>query len=341
MTTTSPVPQVLPAIPADYLEQIEAVAQTSAQVDDLVSSVPPAGITSVYLLGCGGSLFTFAPLRNILDRSPVPVFTFNADEFLLRHPAMLSSTSLVIVSSSNGATGETARAATAAREHGATVIGVTQDPNSVVAGECEHLLLHKGVEAKQVLLAQIGWSLLRRFEVAPEYDAVVRALENSPQSFLSALHEWDDELEQIARALYAEPVVYVLGSGPFEGAAQTFAMCYLQEMQWKHAVAPGSGEFLHGPFEVVTSDVPAIVFKGEDPTRPMGDRVESFLRRYTDKVYVLDAATLELPGIEPEMRALVGTMVASSGVLNRLAEHFESWSGHPLKDRRYMWTVEY
>ena len=50
-------------------------------------------------------------------------------------------------------------------------------------------------------------------------------------------------------------MIYVLGSGPLEGAAQTLAMCYLQEMQKLNATAISAGEFLHGPFEVITEDV--------------------------------------------------------------------------------------
>jgi fructoselysine-6-P-deglycase FrlB-like protein len=297
--------------------------------------------TSIFLIGCGGSLFTFDLLHNILDRSPVPVFRFNADEVLLRRPVQFGADSLVIISSSNGATMETARAAAAARELGATVVGVTQDPNSVVAKECEQLFLHRGVEAKQIVLAQIGWSILRAQDVAPEYDEVFAAMGASAKFFLDAIEQLDDSLGKIAAALYNEPMVYVLGSGPLYGAAQTFTMCYLQEMQWMNAAAISSGEFLHGPFEVVTPDVPVLLFLGEDATRPMGIRAQNFLAAHTKRLHVIDAAQLSLPGIKPEMRAVVSSMVIGSGILNRLAEHFQSRSGHSLKDRRYMWKIDY
>jgi fructoselysine-6-P-deglycase FrlB-like protein len=136
-------------------------------------------------------------------------------------------------------------------------------------------------------------------------------------------------------------VIYVLGSGPLESAAQTLAVCYLQEMQWQHAVAVGSGEFLHGSFEVVTENLPVLVLLGEDATRPMGDRVRRFLDRYTTKAHYIDAAELSLDGVEQPMRPFIGSLVVGSALLGRLAEHFESWSGHSLKDRRYMWRVEY
>ena len=61
-------------------------------------------------------------------------------------------------------------------------------------------------------------------------------------------------------------------------------MCYLQEMQTLNATAISAGEFLHGPLEVITEDVPVILLKGDDATRPMADRAERFLRQYTPKL---------------------------------------------------------
>ncbi len=234
-----------------------------------------------------------------------------------------------------------ARAAAAARAAGATVVGVTQDPGSVVGVECEHVLTHEGIEAKQVLLAQLGWSILRALDAAPEYDEAMAALQAAPKAFLGAVQESEAALDAIAAALHDEPVVYVLGSGPLESAASTLAVCYLQEMQWKHAVAVGSGEFLHGSFEVVTDDLPVIVLVGEDATRPMGERVRRFLDRYTGNAHYIDAAALTLDGVDEPMRPFIGSLVVASTLLGRLAEHFESWTGHSLKDRRYMWKVEY
>jgi fructoselysine-6-P-deglycase FrlB-like protein len=334
-------PHELVSVPDDYLAPIERALLGLQEITEYFAAALERSPANIFLVGCGGSLFTFDPLHNILDRSTLPVYRFNADELMLRRPAGFGADSLVIISSSNGATKETARAAAMARELGAHVVGVTQDPESVVARECQKLFLHKGVEAKQVVMTHIGWSILRAMGVAPEFDAVQRALEASPKVFLQSIDEVDGLLADIAEEFSPDPMVYVLGSGPLYGAAQTFAMCYLQEMQWKDSAAIGSGEFLHGPFEVVTEDTPVLLFLGEDATRPMGLRVQTFLSAHTRRLKVVDAAELTLEGIEPEYRSVVSTMVVGSGLLNRLAEHFQSQSGHPLKDRRYMWKIEY
>ena len=256
---------------------------------------------------------------------------------------LLGPTALVIVSSTHGATKETAAAAALARAAGATVIGVTQDAASIVARASEHIVLHQGVEAKQIVLAELGWSLLRALGSADQHECAdaTAALAASAPGFARAHVEWDERLSSMACTLHTEPVIYVLGSGPLEGAAQTLAMCYLQEMQNLNAVAISAGEFLHGPFEVVTDQTPVVLLKGDDVTRPMADRAERFLRQHTGKLWVLDAADLELPGVTPASRPFLADLVLGSTTLNRIAEHFASWTGRPLTDRRYMWKIEY
>ncbi len=318
-----------------------ASPEVEQQVTDFVARALTPTTRTIYLIGCGGSLFTFAPMRFLLERSPVPCTALNADEFILRRPANLGPDSVVIASSSNGGTPETARAVDFARAAGAPVLVVTQDPTSVVAVAASDVVLHRGVESKQILLALTAFALLRAQGVAPDYDEVIAGFRASSAAFEHSVEELDEQLRSIARACTDESCVYVLGSGPLEGAAQTFAACYLQEMQNKHAVASGSGEFLHGAFEVIDGNVPVLVLVGEDATRPMGERVNRFLTQYNNRNYVVDAASLTLPGVAASMRPLIGAFVISSAIIARLAQHFEFFSGRPLTDRHYMWKVQY
>ncbi|GAB3972379.1 fructosamine deglycase FrlB [Actinoallomurus acanthiterrae] len=330
-------------IPETFRADLDAAVtpEIEAQVTAFVERALRPTTRVIYLVGCGGSLFMFGTMRFILERSPIPTLALNADEFMLRRPSALGPDSIVIAASTNGGTAETARAVRFAREAGAPVLLVTKDPESVVAREAADLVPHRSVEAKQVLQGLVAYALLKAQGVADDYDEAVAVFRGCAEAFETAVRELDDQLREIAAAFVDEPCVYVLGSGPLEGAAQTFAACYLQEMQTKHAVASGSGEFLHGAFEVVDGDVPVIVLLGEDDTRPMGQRAIAFLERYNNRNHVIDAASLSLPGVPADLRAVVGSFVMASAVTARLAQHFEAFSGRPLTDRRYMWKVEY
>ena len=74
--------------------------------------------------------------------------------------------------------------------------------------------------------------------------------------------------------------------------------------------------------------------------RPLADRVEKFAPDYTDKLTVLDTAEFELPGISPEVRALVSPVLLAT-VLERISAHLEVMRNHPLTTRRYYKRVAY
>lgn len=299
---------------------------------------------AIYLIGCGGSLFMFGAMSQILEKSPVPCITINADELMAARPAALGPDSIVIASSTFGGTAETARAIEFAQAAGAPTLLITQRADSVCGRAATTTALHTGVEAKQVLLALTALALLRATEAMTQsdYGQTVQVLADSGAAFRQSVDERDTALAEIARACSDQTCVHVLGAGGLEGAAQTLAACYFMEMQQQHSVAMGAGEFLHGPFEMATGSLPVIVLENEDATSTMTDRVLAFLHRYNAAgTHVVSVKALSLPGVPTAHRALVGSLVLSSSSLARLAQHLERTSGRPLRDRSYMWKVDY
>jgi fructoselysine-6-phosphate deglycase len=117
-------------------------------------------------------------------------------------------------------------------------------------------------------------------------------------------------------------------------------MCILEEMQWIRTRPVHAADFFHGTLELLEPGVSMFVLKGEDATRPLADRVQEFAAQYTDKLTVLDSADYDLPGISPEVRALVSPVLLAA-VLERVSAHLEVIRDHPLTTRRYYKRVEY
>jgi len=161
-----------------------------------------------------------------------------------------------------------------------------------------------------------------------------------PGAVRHAVEQAEPQLADIAEAFKDEPITYVLGSGPSYGWAYGLAMCFLQEMQWKHAAAFNSGEFFQGAFEMVDDDTAVLLWLGEDASRPMGERAKAFLDTYCKKARYVDVAELELPGIPQQLRADLSPIVVAA-LANRLSQHYEAVRGHDLETRRYMFKVEY
>ena len=132
----------------------------------------------------------------------------------------------------------------------------------------------------------------------------------------------------------------VVDGYPVLGETYCFAMCVLEEMQWIATKSIHAAEFFHGTVEMTEKDMSFMLMKGEDETRPLVDRVENFVRKYSDVVEVWDTKDFELEGIDEDMRKFMSPMVMSSQ-LERVSAHFEHVRNHSLEIRRYYRTVEY
>ncbi|HEU5267631.1 MAG TPA: SIS domain-containing protein [Jatrophihabitans sp.] len=338
MTTTTAAPGTLPLKPieADFVETVEKTIAQRDTIEQLVDEVVTAGLRNVYFVGAGGSLIASYPAFYLLARKvDFPVFQVQSDELNTGQPAALGAGSLVVLASYTGTTKETVAAARFAKSRGAKVVIVGKE-GSLLA-EASDVALTGDSDIAEVLIA---YALLQRVGVPGDYDAVWQAVAALPKALRSAQEESEDLVHEIAEALKDEPITYVLGSGPNYGWAYGLAMCYLQEMQWKHAAAYDSGEFFQGAFEVINDEVPVILLLGEDASRPMGERAKAFLDKYTKKAHLIDTAALTLPGVPSEQRGDVSPL-ALRAVIGRLAKHYESVRGHDLEQRHYMFKVEY
>jgi fructoselysine-6-P-deglycase FrlB-like protein len=54
----------LTPLPDDYVTRIQTAVDGNDRVDALIRSVADGGLRNVFLVGCGGSLFSFGALRN-------------------------------------------------------------------------------------------------------------------------------------------------------------------------------------------------------------------------------------------------------------------------------------
>ncbi len=345
--TLAPVTELKP-LPTEPRAGLDRALGQRAEIEAFAAGAVRRGLRNVFLLGSGGGLLTHEGVQYLLERraTRLPTFALSANEFIYRAPAGLGDGSLAVLASNTGTTPEVVEAARFAKAHGAVVAAVTRKADSPLAQASDAAWAYdddKGVgDPKSFQLAILGLALLRETGDidADEYAAHLRTLEALPEALIDAVHQSEELNARIAAALRDEPVIYVIGAGPNHGTAYCLAMCYLQEMQWKHAASFDAAEFLHGAMEVVTEDTAVIQYLGEEATRPIDERARAFLRKYTRKAFFVDSRDLALPGVEPAMRPFASHF-ALDAVMSRLAQHFEAATGHDLQNRRYMFKVEY
>jgi fructoselysine 6-phosphate deglycase len=332
------MPDTLPLKPIDA-ETVDKLTATVAEREAIaaaVAGVVEAGLRNVYFVGAGGSIICSYPAHYLLQqKAPFPAFQLQSDELNCSTPALMGEGSLVVLASYTGTTKETVAAAKTAKAAGATVIAAAKAGSPLA--EAADVAFSGKSDLFELLVA---YELLAAVGADLDKSAVDAALDALPRAVRHAIEQADEHLGEIAQAFKDEPITYVLGSGPSYGWAYGFAMCFLQEMQWKHAAAFNTGEFFQGAFEMVDDDTAVLLWLGEDASRPMAERGKAFLDTYCKKAKYVDVADLTLPGVPSDLRKDLSPIVVGA-LANRLAQHYEAVRGHDLETRRYMFKVDY
>lgn len=330
-----------------YKNMIEEGISQKERIEKVVSNIfnEKGHIDNIFLVGCGGSLAVMFPCKYVLEtNSNTPVYIYNASEFNALKPINLTSKSLVILSSYSGSTPETVEAAKYIKTIGAPTIGFTGKEDSPLGDAVDYVFANyaeTGVtDSKIIMLYQIIFNVLKYNDDYSKYDEVMEAMSTLADSLVKVKEKAEPIAEKFAEENKDEKFFMTLGSGILWGETYAYAICILEEMQWIHAQPVHAGEFFHGSFEIVREDTNLLIFKGEDKTRSLVDRVESFANKYTKKYTLIDTKDYELPGVPEELREYFSPLILSA-VLDRFSKHLADKREHSLKIRKYMGIVEY
>jgi fructoselysine 6-phosphate deglycase len=325
-----------PALPADVQHALAATAGRR--------------FSHLFLVACGGSLSVMMAGKYFADRHSASLACdiYNADEFVCRNPRRLGADTLVILCSQTGTTQETVRAAHHAKKRGATTIGMTLDKESLLARAVDFPVAYQAsyTTGKPIDSAYSNYGvlymLLSGFIDAREEIGLTSDLQISLghlQPAIERAHEtYADRFQAFAPRFAPRKAIYTLASGASYGAAYSYAICVLMEMQWYDSQAIHANEFFHGPFEVVDNDAAFVVMLGLDETRRLTERARDFLFRFSnrDNILVLDAAELDLSGIVDRMKPYLVPLVFFD-TLWRFAYKLADLRNRPmLEGRRYM-----
>lgn len=320
------------------------------KVKEIVSKITASHtIENVAFVGCGASKSELYPAKYFLTSAAKKLrsYHYTAAEFNNDTPDWLGGNTLVITASLGGNTPETVQANSVAKAAGATVIAVTHAAGSPLTKEADFAIVH-GFEANYAAkLEKMGYVMALALELLQQtegydkyeqmlagFDNIFELAENSAQSARKAAKEF--------AAKYAgAPVVYVMSSGASAEVAYSTSICLMMEMQWINSGSFHSGEFFHGPFEIVDKDVPFILLMNDGKTRPVDARALTFLQRFDALTTVVDAKDYNLASAASSDVATYFNPLLHTAVFRVFAEELSFIRQHPLSKRRYMWKIEY
>lgn len=222
-----------------------------------------------------------------------------------RVPAPLTDT-LVIGVSQSGEAPDVLGVLEEARRQGALTVGVTNDPTSPLATQCDHaLLIHAGEErsvaATKTYMNSLGALLLLSVALGPRSPGLPAALDRLPEALAAALGGEDAIAARVERYRYmAECVTLSRGLSlctALEAALKLTETCRIVARPFS------SADFLHGPFTLAAPGFPCILFI---PPGPCRDDVRDLHRQLVEAraetlVFTLgddpapDGATVHIP----------------------------------------------
>ena len=337
----------MPNFDRDRFVKIQGGAVAIAdKIRPLMGDLLQGGTERLYFMGTGGvQLLTLPAIDLALRHSTFPVAACHPAQVVLDPPAGLDEKALVVIPSLSGTTKESVELLAFLKTRNVKTLTLTGHADTPLARQADHTYPScaeddTSSESFDLQTMIIVLALLAETGRIDDYDAVIDELRLLPPLLADAKAAFEDDAAALAAAIKDEPYHIFTGAGSAWPEAHYYGMCILEEMQWIRTRPVHAADFFHGTLELVEPGVSVFLLKGEDALNPLAERVERFVNRYTDKVRVLDAAQVALPGISARVRGLISPVILAT-LLERLSAHLEVLRDHPLTTRRYYKRVEY
>lgn len=306
-------------------------------------------ITHVYFVGCGASRADLYPAYYFLNHTSHTLASsiHTANEFVYATPDAVDDNSIVITCSLGGSTPETARATSVAKDKGAATIAVTHTPGSPITKDANYVVVfdwENGYSAKMDKMIKVlilAVEILNQSEGYKKYKEMWAAFSKIYMAIDNAVKSVLPDAKKFANEYKNESMIYVTSSGATQEVAWAFASCLLMEMQWIPAATFNSGDFFHGPFEMVEIEAPYLLFMNEGRTRYLDSRAMTFMQRFDCKLTVVDSKDFGLSGIVDSEIVDYFDPIMISPIIRIYAEQLAIVRDHPLTKRRYMWKLKY
>ncbi|MHC5227815.1 SIS domain-containing protein [Enterococcus sp. LJL99] len=306
-------------------------------------------IKKVVFVGCGASKADLYPAKYFLDQNAktLQISHFTANEFNFATPVSINEETLVISASLGGTTPETVEANAVAKSKGATVVSLTRSVDSPLTKDADYIIYHRFAENYAAKLEKTGYALQLAMEVLNQtegydhYEDMVDGFSKIYDLSQESAESARKQAKQFAEAYKDDSVIYVMSSGATHEVAYSTSICLMMEMQWINSGTFHSGEFFHGPFEIVDKDVPFILLMNDGSTRSIDARALTFLDRFDAKTTVVDALDYGLSSVIKNTVIDYFNPMVITAVFRVYAEELSIAREHPLTKRRYMWKLEY
>jgi fructoselysine-6-P-deglycase FrlB-like protein len=336
------------------------MSYTSKDIKNIVAEIiekkkDKGGVKSIYFVGCGGSLGALYPAKTFMEKEAVSLRSawVSSNEFVHSTPKDFGENSIIVLACHKGNTPETIKAAELGKKVGAAVILLTWLEESEIVEFGDYVILYSFDASPDHLAGDIDYAgektlcallvaveLVAQTEGYANYEKFQEGLGLISGIIKNARKHVAERSLAFAKEYKDDPVIYTMGSGAAYGAAYMESICIFMEMQWLNSSSIHTGEFFHGPFEITDKNRAFMIQINEGSTRELDERALTFLRKYGQRIEVLDAKELGLSTIDASVVDYFNHSLFNN-VYPIYNHDLATERQHPLPTRRYMWKVEY
>jgi glucosamine--fructose-6-phosphate aminotransferase (isomerizing) len=236
-------------------------ASLAALADRLRAQPPPAMVT----IGRGSSDHAATYARYLVEtRLGILTSSLSPSIFSVFKAPLSLRNMLCLVISQSGRSPDLLAAAGAARDSGAIVVALVNDPESPLA-EIASIVLPQGAGPEKSAAATKSFitslsAIAQMVALWSGDEAMQAALPQLPSALRQA---WEEDWSSCSDMLQVADHLYTVGRGTHLAVAQEAAH-KLKETCLIHAEAFSSAEVLHGPNELAGEGFPVVLFRSED-----------------------------------------------------------------------------
>jgi fructoselysine 6-phosphate deglycase len=325
-------------------EAIQRVRDTLApSVEEVSRKIAAQKEPRLFMVGGGASLAAMMGAQYLLDRfTDVKSDVLTGWQFLSRAPYACDHNSTVFVVSYSGETPEVLEAKKLASERGAAVVAITNTQETPLAQGATTVLDYQSKAVYTAPLA-IVYLLAAHIMKAREQSAdvgrqIIEELGRLPGMVDELVTSTKQSACELASRFADARGFYVLGSGPLFGLAYKLSLSVVIENLWIDAAPVDSGEFYHGPIEIIPPAgeselrMPIMHLIGTDATRIVSERAQRFCSNHAAAQLAFDAREYPKFG---ELFSPFALFVPTEWFVMYMAAQ----KGHDVDERRYMGKI--
>lgn len=257
----------------EILEEPETIdnciSKNKQLITEIVENIRRSGIDMIMIAARGTSDHAAVYAKYVMETTlGIPVALAAPSVFTVYHGSLKLDKTLVIGISQSGKAVDVLEVIKSANLSGALTVSITNYPDSPLAMEARYHLdcsagIEKSVAATKTFLAQI--TLLAALTAVWSGDEqMFGKLCSLPKEIEQIIQTSDNMIEKVQRYRYMEEC-FVLARGVNYAIALESAL-KIQETCYVRAKAYATSDFYHGPYAMIESGMPVVIFAPSGPS---------------------------------------------------------------------------